>query len=35
MKCDAIITNNVSDFDYFKDIAVMKPERGILSVRIK
>ena len=35
MKCDAIITNNVSDFDYFKDIAVMKPKRGILSVRIK
>jgi len=35
MKCDAIIINNVSDFDYFKDIAVMKPERGILSVRIK
>ena len=35
MKCDAIITNNASDFDYFKDIAVMKPERGILSVRIK
>ena len=34
-KCDAIITNNTSDFDYFKDISVIRPKRSILSMRIK
>lgn len=35
VKCDAIITNNVSDFDYFKDISILRPEKGILAVKIK
>ena len=35
MKCKAIITNNVSDFDYFRDIQVLKPERQLLSLKIK
>ena len=34
-KCDAIITNNISDFDYFKDISIIRPKRSILSMRIK
>ncbi len=34
-KCDAIITNNVSDFIYFRDIEVLKPEKHLLSLKIK
>ena len=34
-KCDAIITNNTSDLDYFKDISVIRPKRSILSMRVK
>ena len=35
MKCEAIVTNNVSDFDFFRDIIVLKPERQLLSLKIK
>lgn len=35
MKCEAIITNNVSDFDYFRDIEILKPEKRLLSLKIK
>ena len=34
-KCDAIITNNVSDFVYFRDVEVLKPERRLLSLKIR
>ena len=34
-KCDAIITNNVSDFIYFRDIEVLKPEKRLLSLKVK
>ena len=34
-KCEAIITNNVSDFIYFRDIEVLKPEKRLLSLKIK
>ena len=34
-KCDAIITNNVSDFIFFRDIEVLKPERRLLSLKVK
>lgn len=34
-KCDAIVTNNVSDFVYFRDIEVLKPERRLLSLKVK
>lgn len=34
-KCEAIITNNVSDFIYFRDIEVLKPEKRLLSLKIR
>jgi predicted nucleic acid-binding protein len=34
-KCDAIVTNNVSDFIYFRDIEVLKPEKRLLSLKVK
>ena len=34
-KCDAIITNNVSDFIYFRGIEVLKPERRLLSLKVR
>lgn len=34
-KCDAIITNNVSDFIFFRDVEVLKPERRLLSLKVK
>ena len=34
-KCGAIVTNNVSDFIYFRDIEVLKPEKRLLSLRVR
>ncbi len=34
-KCDAIVTNNTKDFLFFKDVEILKPNKAILSRRIK
>ncbi len=34
-KCDAIVTDNTKDFLFFKGVEIMKPNKTILSRRIK
>ncbi|MCL2074440.1 MAG: type II toxin-antitoxin system VapC family toxin [Marinilabiliaceae bacterium] len=35
MKCNAILTNNIKDFTFFKDIIVMEPNLALLKQKIQ
>jgi len=35
MKCNAILTNNIKDFAFFKDIAAIEPNLALLKQKIK
>ena len=35
MKCNAILTNNIKDFTFFKDITVIEPNLAILKQKIQ
>ena len=35
MKCNAILTNNIKDFAFFKDIAVIEPNLALLKQKIQ
>ena len=35
MKCNAILTNNIKDFTFFKDISVIEPNLALLKQKIQ
>jgi predicted nucleic acid-binding protein len=35
LKCDTILTNNLSDFDYFKKIKKISPAMGLTLIKMK
>jgi predicted nucleic acid-binding protein len=35
MKCNAILTNNIKDFSFFKDIAAIEPNLALLKQKIQ
>ena len=35
MKCNAILTNNIKDFAFFKDVAVIEPNLALLKQKIQ
>ena len=35
LKCDTILTNNLSDFDYFKKIKKISPTMGLALIKMK
>ena len=35
MKCNAILTNNIKDFTFFKDITVIEPNLALLKQKIQ
>lgn len=35
LKCDTILTNNLSDFDYFKKIKRISPAMGLALIKMK
>ena len=35
MKCNAILTNNIKDFTFFKDITVVEPNLALLKQKIQ
>ena len=35
MKCNAILTNNIKDFTFFKDVSVIEPNLAVLKQKIQ
>ena len=35
MKCNAILTNNIKDFTFFKDVSVIEPNLALLKQKIQ
>jgi predicted nucleic acid-binding protein len=35
MKCNAILTNNVKDFTFFKDVSVIEPNLALLKQKVQ
>jgi len=35
IKCNAILTNNIKDFTFFKDVSVIEPNLALLKQKIQ